>query len=848
MGYQLMGAKVRRLLIGAALALVLLPSLAVANERFSGFYGDPAHDGEGFVVEVLADGNALVYWFTYDEQGNQRWMYGVGTIDEDGITIDHWVSPRGGRFGNAFDPSNVTWPVIGSGELRWIGCDQVAATYVINGVAGSQQLARASALPGSECGLDDGHHRSAISGTFVDAQRNGEGLIIQALGGRLFLVLWFTFDATGEQMWLMDIVDVEGDVLVANNVVRPTGGLFGTNFDPATVVRNPWGKLEIDLTCAALGFKPTALDSAFVSGRLNYQRLSTYMGPVCDAGAFYEIEPVACGDQARTELQLANFPNQQRLVYRHFMPSSSCQAASHDVSGRLNVESGGFFSTNPGLGRHRIAPKFSVDLVQVEGRVIPVQPGIIRSENASEWDVVIGNGLVWSEPEDGGKDRVTLPVHLTHEKWNAVHNGVMTFLFDGDSTSAIYWQFAQETATWDRYDYWTRSDASWSALEADTNKAVERQYRLEMATAIPTRPLNRVPGATPDALDDFNRGLPTPAQISQAGVVVDDVLYTAKPITRYGVYPFPEQMRHGVFSVTKTIAATVSLLYLAERYGQDVFQERIVDYIDIPAAHNGWDNVTFEHALSMMTGIGDNFPDPNANRTFADENDGSVPAIAAFAAAQTRAELISAIALNRNYPWGPGEIVRYNTNHHVALSAALEQYLRQKEGPDADLWELLHEDVYQPLGIRWISHMRSREPAGDKGLIYIGYGVVATMQDLAKVALLLQNDGVHQGKQLLHAQMTRAALQKDGVLAFPTSNWNQFEQGDWFPVTYRYGVWSTEFNYNGCSGIASSMEGYGGNFVVMMPSGVTLIRLADHDVFDAGAMMLTGERIRSSCH
>ena len=56
--------------------------------------------------------------------------------------------------------------------------------------------------------------------------------------------------------------------------------------------------------------------------------------------------------------------------------------------------------------------------------------------------------------------------------------------------------------------------------------------------------------------------------------------------------------------------AAVAMLRLAEKYDDSVFDLLVADYVDVTAAHNGWDGVTFGHLLSMVAGIGDN--DPNA--------------------------------------------------------------------------------------------------------------------------------------------------------------------------------------------------------------------------------------------
>ena len=79
-------------------------------------------------------------------------------------------------------------------------------------------------------------------------------------------------------------------------------------------------------------------------------------------------------------------------------------------------------------------------------------------------------------------------------------------------------------------------------------------------------------------------------------------------------------MRHGVFSVTKSLGAALALLRLAQKYGDGVFDLKIKDYVTVTAAHDGWERVTFGDALNMATGIGDLAPQREPNEPPADEN------------------------------------------------------------------------------------------------------------------------------------------------------------------------------------------------------------------------------------
>lgn len=51
-------------------------------QQYSGAWYNPDRAGEGFIIEVLPDDRAVVYWFTYqpDESGQQAWMIGQSHI------------------------------------------------------------------------------------------------------------------------------------------------------------------------------------------------------------------------------------------------------------------------------------------------------------------------------------------------------------------------------------------------------------------------------------------------------------------------------------------------------------------------------------------------------------------------------------------------------------------------------------------------------------------------------------------------------------------------------------------------------------------------------------------------
>jgi hypothetical protein len=88
----------------------------------SGAWFDPAHNGEGWNVEELPDGRSQVYWFTYDQNGEQAWTTGVSPTSGASMTIGQNLRPVGTRFGSGFNASQVTLQPWGTLQLQLSSC------------------------------------------------------------------------------------------------------------------------------------------------------------------------------------------------------------------------------------------------------------------------------------------------------------------------------------------------------------------------------------------------------------------------------------------------------------------------------------------------------------------------------------------------------------------------------------------------------------------------------------------------------------------------------------------------------------------------------------------------------
>jgi hypothetical protein len=236
------------------------------DHGFSGAWYDPGHEGEGFIVEVLEENRALVYWFTYSTDGKQRWMLGTGEIRDSRIIVADLLDASGGRFGDDFDPGEVILANRGSLSITFLSCSEAVANYLVDDTGGHQVLNRLTHVFGHPCGAQQDPAGSGLSGSWYDPTHDGEGFVVQQLDAEAAVVYWFTYDAEGNQAWMVNTGLVDGDRMHFPGLVRPLGGLFGRSFDPLSVRREPWGDLLLELDCDGGAASYTPASEGFSEG------------------------------------------------------------------------------------------------------------------------------------------------------------------------------------------------------------------------------------------------------------------------------------------------------------------------------------------------------------------------------------------------------------------------------------------------------------------------------------------------------------------------------------------------------------------------------------------------------
>lgn len=285
----------------AAACLVLAStwcSVAVATVDKSGSWFDPSHNGEGFIVQYIDDSRAVIYWFTYDEAGAQRWFTGMGTATGNTLHIEELLITDGGVFGPGFDPNQIMRIPVGELTLTFSSDSAALAAYTINGVTGQQNLLRLTRT--AEADGTVAPNVPHKSGSWYDPTHNGEGFVVEVLPDGRLLAYWFTYDLSGRQAWMMALSENSvGQGSTQLDLLQPVGGRFGPDFDPDDVTREPVGTVRIGLECNG-GFQDyKSTDPAdFVDIRFNLERIVGIGQVACNDPDLTNLFPLVDGEVA----------------------------------------------------------------------------------------------------------------------------------------------------------------------------------------------------------------------------------------------------------------------------------------------------------------------------------------------------------------------------------------------------------------------------------------------------------------------------------------------------------------------------------------------------------------------
>jgi CubicO group peptidase (beta-lactamase class C family) len=503
-------------------------------------------------------------------------------------------------------------------------------------------------------------------------------------------------------------------------------------------------------------------------------------------------------------------------------PPQEALSPTHVFEGRLELfgeqENGQMQVLRGELEPERTAlPEFDFEFVQDNGYLIPARRGLIIADHPM-WNILLEPGRVWQEAGDGGYSRASLPFALIVKGGNATFNGTLTFVFDDQTISKVWYQVTQETTTYIRANLWGLLEAKYHPGPVTGAEQIRADFAAERAARMPVKPITALADDYPGVdVSAFGRGV-TPEHMTWYGVVVNGVNYLGGCQTRFGIYPYCEAMRATSYSTAKSAFVSVALMRLAQKYGVEVADLLIKDTVPEYAASPGdWEQVTFNHALDMSTG---NYV---STAFMADDNSEKM---GEFFSAQPFTARIQA-AFSAPHQVDPGTRWVYRTSDTFILTRALHNYLQTREGPDADIYQFVVDEVYRPLGLGPGAYSTMRTADNDwQGQAEGGYGQWWIPDDITKIGTFLIADGGKiNGEQILHPGLLAAALQQD-----PNDRGVKIDS----QRMYNNSLWANHYTPSDgydCEFWVPQMLGVSGNVVALFPNGITYYYFSDNQEF-----------------
>ena len=258
------------------------------DERISGTFFDPLQDGHGWIVQAIdstAGPRVVVSWYTY-LGGQQRWLFGSGPIAGNRARIPLQIASNG-QFPPNFNAASVAIEAWGEALLEFSDPDRGSVSWTTRYAGyndGSMPLRRLTVpASGGESESAVGRIGACHSGTWFAAGQSGHGFFVEVSGPpstRRMTLAWYAY-LDRQQRWMIGNGPVIGDS-ASLDLITTRGGGFPPAFDPAQVVRDPWGSLRfiaIDANRARVQW--SSVQAGFGSGELDLVRLTGMLGRSC---------------------------------------------------------------------------------------------------------------------------------------------------------------------------------------------------------------------------------------------------------------------------------------------------------------------------------------------------------------------------------------------------------------------------------------------------------------------------------------------------------------------------------------------------------------------------------------
>ncbi|MGV6852954.1 MAG: hypothetical protein ACWA5R_12375 [bacterium] len=121
-------------------------------EALTGLWNNPLQPGHGISLYSTDNDQIIIYWMTYDRQGNQIWLFGATDNNSTQLDFDMFVT-QGMLFGD-FDPDTIDLEPWGTIHIDFSDCTHAEMNWSADQPFGSGSMDLELALPSANYQCD----------------------------------------------------------------------------------------------------------------------------------------------------------------------------------------------------------------------------------------------------------------------------------------------------------------------------------------------------------------------------------------------------------------------------------------------------------------------------------------------------------------------------------------------------------------------------------------------------------------------------------------------------------------------------------------------------------------------
>ena len=209
------------------------------------WWASPANSESGWGVNFAHQGDTIfATWFTYAGSGAGNWLVTTAQKILPNTYTGVLYTTTGPAFSAApFNPALVSAAAVGTAVLTFTGPNDGTFAYVVGATTQTKSITREvfGAMPTCSAAISPASLASATNYTDLwwaspANSESGWGINLNHEGSTIFAT-WFTYDTTGQPMWLVTTAPQTASGSFSGSIYRTTGPAFNTvPFDPSKVI------------------------------------------------------------------------------------------------------------------------------------------------------------------------------------------------------------------------------------------------------------------------------------------------------------------------------------------------------------------------------------------------------------------------------------------------------------------------------------------------------------------------------------------------------------------------------------------------------------------------------------